>query len=80
MGLKDGAVVRIEGRPAKVVDTVGAGDCFCGILAARLAQGASFKDAMTWANAGASLSVERAGAMPAMPTRAEVEAVMAGAD
>ena len=80
VGLKDGAVVRIEGRPAKVVDTVGAGDCFCGILAARLAQGASFEDAMTWANAGASLSVERAGAMPAMPTRAEVEAVMAGAD
>ncbi len=76
VGLKDGTVVRVEGRPAKVVDTVGAGDCFCGILAARLAEGASFEVAMTWANAGASLSVERAGAMPAMPTRAEVEAVM----
>jgi ribokinase len=76
VGLKDGAVVRVEGRPAKVVDTVGAGDCFCGILAARLAQGANFEDAMTWANAGASLSVERAGAMPAMPTRGAVEAVL----
>ena len=78
VGLKDGQVVRVEGRLAKVVDTVGAGDCFCGILAARLAEGASFADAMIWANAGASLSVERAGAMPAMPSRAEIEAVMGG--
>jgi ribokinase len=73
------AVVRVEGRPAKVLDTVGAGDCFCGILAARLAEGASLQEAMIWANAGASLSVERAGAMPAMPRRAEIEAVMATA-
>jgi ribokinase len=76
VGLKDGEVVRVEGRSAKVVDTVGAGDGFCGILAARLAEGASFHEAMIWANAGASLSVERAGAMPAMPSRAEVEAVL----
>ena len=76
VGFKDGAVVRVEGRAVEVVDTVGAGDCFCGILAARLAEGASFEDAMTWANAGASLSVERPGAMPAMPTRAEVAKVL----
>ena len=76
VALADGAVIRVEGRRAEVVDTVGAGDCFCGVLAARLAEGASFQDAMVWANAAASLSVERAGAMPAMPLRAEIEAVM----
>jgi len=66
----------VEGRPAKVVDTTGAGDCFCGVLAAKLAEGAALGEAMVWANAAASLSVERHGAMPAMPTRAEIEAVL----
>jgi len=31
---------------------------------------------MVWANAAASLSVERRGAMPAMPTRAEIETAL----
>ena len=66
----------VEGRPAKVIDTVGAGDCFCGVLAARLAEGAVLGEAMVWANAAASLSVERRGAMPAMPMRAEIEAAL----
>ena len=66
----------VEGRPAKVVDTTGAGDCFCGVLAAKLAEGAALGEAMVWANAAASLSVERHGAMPAMPARAEIEAVL----
>ena len=66
----------VEGRPAKVVDTTGAGDCFCGVLAAKLAEGVALGEAMAWANAAASLSVERHGAMPAMPTRTEIEAVL----
>jgi ribokinase len=35
--VRDGAVERIAGRPARVVDTTGAGDCFCGYLCAALA-------------------------------------------
>jgi len=73
--LADG-IERVEGRSATVVDTTGAGDCFCGVLAAKLAEGAPLGQAMVWANAAASLSVERHGAMPAMPTRAEIEAVL----
>ena len=68
----------IAGRPAKVVDTTGAGDCFCGVLAARLSEDAELGQAMRWANAAASLSTERPGAVPSMPTRAEIEAAMAG--
>jgi ribokinase len=69
---------RVEGRPAKVVDTTGAGDCFCGVLAARLAEGASLEDAMLWANVAAGLSTETPGAAPSMPTRAAIEGALGG--
>ncbi len=69
-------VLRVQGRPARVFDTTGAGDCFCGVLAARLATGAPLGEALAWANAAASLSTERPGAAPAMPNLAEIEAAL----
>lgn len=57
--------------PAHVVDTTGAGDCLCGVLAAELAQGATLAAAIEWAVIAASLSVARRGAAQAMPRRAE---------
>ena len=56
----------------RVVDTTGAGDCFVGALAARLAAGATLIEAARYANAGASCSVERLGATPSMPRPREV--------
>jgi ribokinase len=64
---------------AKVVDTTGAGDCFVGALAARLASGAGILDAARYANAAAACSVERLGAAPSMPTPKEVAARLARA-
>jgi ribokinase len=69
----------IAGRPAKVIDTTGAGDCFCGVMAARFAEEADLGVAMQWANAAASLSTERPGAVPSMPTRDEIATAMRGA-
>ncbi|XUM20090.1 ribokinase [Bradyrhizobium oligotrophicum S58] len=70
-----GAEVRlIEGRAVKAVDTTGAGDCFVGALAARLSQGADIADAIGYANIAASISVQRMGAGPSMPTEEEVRA------
>lgn len=57
-----------------VVDTSGAGDCFCGVLAACVDQGIGLDEALGLANAAASISVTRHGAAPSMPTRAEVVA------
>jgi ribokinase len=62
----------VVGRPARVVDTTGAGDCFCGVLAARLAEGTEFAEALQWANTAAALSTERPGATPSMPSLAEI--------
>jgi ribokinase len=58
-----------------VVDTSGAGDCFCGVVAACVDQGIGPEDALRLANAAASISVARRGAAPSMPTRAEVDAL-----
>ncbi len=66
-------VVQMPSFKVKAVDTTGAGDCFAGALAASLASGQSLQDALHFANAAAALSVQKAGAAPSMPTRAEVE-------
>lgn len=58
------------------VDTVGAGDCFCGYLAAGLAEGLAFDDAARRAVYAASLSVTRSGAQAGMPPHSEVEKLL----
>jgi ribokinase len=71
-----GGRVLMGGREAQVVDTTGAGDCFCGVLAARLSEDADLETALAWANAAAALSTERPGAAPSMPSRAQIEAAL----
>jgi ribokinase len=75
-----GAVIRtrestklVVGIEVDVVDTTGAGDTFCGALAAALDEGATLEDAVGLATAAAALSVGRAGAVPAIPTRKEID-------
>ncbi|MBR1166535.1 ribokinase [Bradyrhizobium liaoningense] len=68
--------IAVAGRVVKAVDTTGAGDCFVGALAAQLAEGAPLREALTFANAAASISVQRMGAGPSMPTAGEVAAVL----
>lgn len=50
-----------------VVDTTGAGDCFCGVLAAGLAGGLALEPAVARAVEAASLAVTREGAAVSMP-------------
>ena len=64
----------VPGKPAKVVDTTGAGDCFCGVLAAALSEGADLAQAMDQANAAAALSTETHGAAVSMPRREQIAA------
>jgi ribokinase len=76
LALIDGEASVIAGRTVKAVDTTGAGDCFVGALAARLANGTPIRDALNYANAAASICVQRMGAAPSMPTAAEVAALI----
>ena len=61
-----------------VVDTTGAGDAFVGAFAAALAEfgPGEIGRAAQFANAGAALSVTRPGTAPAMPRRAEIDALL----
>jgi ribokinase len=72
LAVVNGKASAIAGRVVKAVDTTGAGDCLVGALAAQLAGGKSVPDALAYANAAASICVQRMGAAPSMPTAAEV--------
>jgi len=60
-----------------VVETTGAGDAFCGGFATALAEGQSLLEAVRFGCATAGISVTRAGTAPSMPSRAEIDAVLA---
>lgn len=68
---------RVPGYRVNVVDTTGAGDAFSGALAVALAEGKSLEQAAAFANAAAALQVTKPGTAPAMPHRAEVDALVA---
>lgn len=57
----DGPVMVPSPVPEQVVDTTGAGDAFCGTLAAALAEGLPLHRAVRYAAAAGSLAVESAG-------------------
>ena len=81
----DGAVYRdrtgarhhAPGWSVEVVDTTGAGDTIAGYLAACLADDVDVATALARANAAAALCVQRSGAVPAVPLRQEVDALIA---
>lgn len=69
--------LHVPAAPVVPVDTVGAGDCFCGALAALLDEGCALEDALPIANAAAALCTLGHGAAPSMPSRAMVDASLA---
>lgn len=65
------------GFAVEVVDSTGAGDTFCGVLAAARARRAPWPEALREASAAAALACTRLGAQSAIPSAAEVEALLA---
>jgi ribokinase len=66
-------LVPIAAFAVEAVDTVGAGDCYCGVFAASLAQGLAVREALHRASAAAALSTTRMGAQTSMPLRGEID-------
>ena len=60
-----------------VVETTGAGDAFNGGFAVALSEGRDVVDAVRFGCATAGISVTRPGTAPSMPSRAEIEALLA---
>ena len=66
--------VRVQRAPAiDVVDSVGAGDAFTGVLAVALDRGNAFTDAIRQAVAAGTLACLAAGAQDSLPSRAAVD-------
>lgn len=66
--------VTVPSPRVRAVDTTGAGDTFAGALAVALTEKRPMPEALRWAAAAASLSVQRPGASASMPYRSEIEA------
>ena len=60
-----------------VLETTGAGDAFNGGFATAIAEGMTAPQAVRFGCATAGISVTRAGTAPSMPSRAEIEALLA---
>jgi ribokinase len=67
-----GIALSIPADLVDAVDTTGAGDCFCGSLAARLATGEQLLDAAEYAVVASGKAVARRGGADSAPTLAEV--------
>ena len=83
LGAQGAKLVRAEGDlvvPApqvEAIDTTGAGDVFCGVLAAALETQLDLEPALRWAVAAASLSVTRRGTAGAFPSADELAGLRA---
>ena len=71
-----GALDALAPFAVEAIDTVAAGDAFCGVLAAALAEGHPFDAALRRAAAAGALATTVAGALPSLPTRAAVERLL----
>ncbi|MFX1327422.1 MAG: ribokinase [Promethearchaeota archaeon] len=63
----------ISAPKVKAIDTVGAGDCFIGVLASMLSKGENILNAVKFATVAASIAVTRKGAQESMPYLHEIE-------
>jgi sulfofructose kinase len=76
--LEGNAVRRVPVFAVEALDTLAAGDALHGGFALALAEGKSESDALRFGAAVAGLKCTRIGGSAGMPTRAEVEALLAG--
>lgn len=74
VAIRRGEIVRAQGLKIEPVDTVGAGDTFCGYLAASLDGGLDFARALRRAAVAGSLACLKPGAQPSIPFAAAVDA------
>lgn len=70
-------ISRVPALRVDAVDTTGAGDTYCGAFAAAIEEGRSVTAAVEFATVAAALSVQVRGAVPSIPTRSRIDALLA---
>lgn len=74
VAIQEGRIIRQSSEKiARVVDTTGAGDCFCGSLVAFLHKGLPLVDSLLFAQKAAAYSVQAKGASPSFPKLAALD-------
>ena len=83
LGARGAMLVPLSGDPLRqaafsvpVVDTTGAGDCFTAAYTVALLEGRSEGERLRFATAAAALCVQKLGALPSMPSRRAVDALL----
>ncbi len=69
-------VAEAQPPPVEAIDTVGAGDAFCGALVQALGDGSSVQGALERACAAGALATTRRGAQTSLPDAAEIDSVL----
>ncbi len=72
VALVDGDLHHLDGHTVDVVDTTGAGDCFCGVFVSCLSNNLPIEKALEFANYAASLSITSLGASSSYPSHYDV--------
>jgi len=65
-------IISVPGIKVEAIDTTGAGDCFTGAFAVAISEQMPIDEALKFANAAASLSVQKLGPSTSMPYRQQV--------
>lgn len=76
VGERDAGIRPEPAFPVEAVNTTGAGDAFCGVLAAGLARGRSLVEAVRHASAAGALATLGHGAQEGMPTTQDVASLV----
>ncbi len=72
-------VLAIPALRVEAIDTTGAGDAFCGAFAAAMSRGVDIVDALRFASAAGALATTVRGAVPSLPHREAIEALLTNA-
>jgi ribokinase len=76
VGWRAGDWFEVPPFPVDVVDTVAAGDAYCGVLAAAIAEGCPLEESARRASAAGALATTVRGALTSLPSRADVDALL----
>jgi ribokinase len=76
LAMTNSALREVASPPVEVIDTTGAGDAFCGALAASVARGEGIETALRYGVFAGSISATVAGAQTSSPTRKRIEAMI----
>jgi ribokinase len=78
LAFETGAASHYPAFAVEAIDATAAGDSFCGALAAAMAEGFPFAEAVRFASAAGAICASRMGAMPSIPVREDILGFLRG--